>query len=231
MADRFPSAEIIGVDLSPIQPSWVPPNVKFEIDDIEDEWTFAENHFDFVFSKVMLAGSIANVRKYFEQAFRHTRPGGYFEIQELTTRICSDHYTIPETSSIKQWCSLMRQGIEIMGRRLDHDFQDVAQMIRDVGFEDVTVIPFKLPIGAWPANPTLKEAGAIQLVAMLEGMESLSLAIFCRCLQWETGAVEELLARTKLEFTMKKACFYWPGFVIYGRKPVNFQPLLDHRQT
>lgn len=38
MADRYPGAEIVGVDLSPIQPSWVPPNVKFVVDDIEDEW-------------------------------------------------------------------------------------------------------------------------------------------------------------------------------------------------
>lgn len=27
-ADEFPSAEVIGTDLSPIQPSWVPPNLK-----------------------------------------------------------------------------------------------------------------------------------------------------------------------------------------------------------
>jgi len=34
----YPSAEVLGLDLSPIQPPWVPPNVKFIIDDIEDEW-------------------------------------------------------------------------------------------------------------------------------------------------------------------------------------------------
>lgn len=70
VAEQLPAADIIGVDLSPIQPAWVPPNVKFEVDDIEDDWTFPENHFDFIFSKVMLAGSIANFRKYFEQAYR-----------------------------------------------------------------------------------------------------------------------------------------------------------------
>ncbi|KAI2376329.1 hypothetical protein LOY93_000294 [Ophidiomyces ophidiicola] len=37
-ADRFPSAEVIGNDLSPIQPSFVPPNVKFVVDDVEAEW-------------------------------------------------------------------------------------------------------------------------------------------------------------------------------------------------
>jgi hypothetical protein len=37
-ADKFPSAQVIGVDLSPIQPIWVPPNLQFVVDDIEDEW-------------------------------------------------------------------------------------------------------------------------------------------------------------------------------------------------
>jgi SAM-dependent methyltransferase len=211
MADRFPSAEVVGVDLSPIQPNWVPSNVKFEIDDIEDEWTFPEDHFDFVFSKVMLAGSIANFRHYFEQAWRHTKPGGYFEIHELSTRISSDHYQIPEDSAISQWCAHMRQGIQVMGRHLDLKFNEIADLMKEVGFEDVTLIPYKQPIGAWPADIILKEAGAIQLVAMLEGMESLSLAIFCRCLQWSNEQVEELLTRTRKEFSMKKACYYWPG--------------------
>ncbi|KAK1540916.1 methyltransferase domain-containing protein [Colletotrichum paranaense] len=35
MGDFFPNAEVTGIDLSPIQPSWVPPNVNFEVDDVE----------------------------------------------------------------------------------------------------------------------------------------------------------------------------------------------------
>jgi trans-aconitate methyltransferase len=32
--DKYQSAAIVGVDESPIQPHWVPPNVQFEIDDV-----------------------------------------------------------------------------------------------------------------------------------------------------------------------------------------------------
>lgn len=38
VADRYPSASVVGVDLSPIQPTWVPTNLKFFVDDIEDGW-------------------------------------------------------------------------------------------------------------------------------------------------------------------------------------------------
>ena len=33
MADEFPQAQVIGTDLSPIQPTIVPPNVRFYVED------------------------------------------------------------------------------------------------------------------------------------------------------------------------------------------------------
>ena len=46
VGEAFPSAKVTGVDLSPIQPHWIPPNVEFIVDDIEDEWVHA-NDYDF----------------------------------------------------------------------------------------------------------------------------------------------------------------------------------------
>ncbi|KAK5661869.1 hypothetical protein OQA88_9977 [Cercophora sp. LCS_1] len=44
VADQFPSAQVIGVDFTPIQPQWVPPNLKFLVDDIDQalEYTFLD---------------------------------------------------------------------------------------------------------------------------------------------------------------------------------------------
>ena len=36
-ADEFPDTEVTGTDVSPIQPVWLPPNVRFEIDDATEE--------------------------------------------------------------------------------------------------------------------------------------------------------------------------------------------------
>jgi hypothetical protein len=38
---------VLGIDFTPIQPDWVPPNLKFVVDDIEDDWLNGSN-FDFV---------------------------------------------------------------------------------------------------------------------------------------------------------------------------------------
>ena len=69
MADKYPTAQVIGVDLSPIQPTWVPPNVKFEVDDVEDNWTWDRDKFDLIYSQFMLSGSISDIKKYFRQAY------------------------------------------------------------------------------------------------------------------------------------------------------------------
>jgi len=50
--DEHPEAEVIGVDLSPIQPPFAPPNVKFEIDDLEEPWTFSRK-FNYIHSRIM----------------------------------------------------------------------------------------------------------------------------------------------------------------------------------
>jgi hypothetical protein len=44
---------VTGIDLSPIQPLWVPPNVKFLVDDVEDTWLNGDN-IDFVHLRNMI---------------------------------------------------------------------------------------------------------------------------------------------------------------------------------
>lgn len=52
VADDHPSARVIGIDLSPIQPSDVPPNLEFQIMDADEEWDFNER-FDLVHTRLM----------------------------------------------------------------------------------------------------------------------------------------------------------------------------------
>jgi ubiquinone/menaquinone biosynthesis C-methylase UbiE len=82
IAAEFPSAEVIGTDLSPIQPLWVLPNVQFIVEDAESEWVYAENSFDYIHSRCMM-GSIKDWDKLLEQAFFCLRPGGYIESAEF----------------------------------------------------------------------------------------------------------------------------------------------------
>jgi hypothetical protein len=51
VGDLYPGASILGMDLSPIQPQWVPPSVKFMVDDVESPWLRPLNHFDYIHAR------------------------------------------------------------------------------------------------------------------------------------------------------------------------------------
>lgn len=78
----YPAAEVTGIDLSPIQPVWVPPNVNFLVDDVESVWLHPPNHFDYIHSRHN-SPSFRNWPKLMQQAFKHLRPGGFIEIQDF----------------------------------------------------------------------------------------------------------------------------------------------------
>ena len=42
VADRFPGADVHGVDLYPPQNNWVPPNCTLAVEDVTKEWTWKE---------------------------------------------------------------------------------------------------------------------------------------------------------------------------------------------
>ena len=51
MAEKYPSAAVIGIVIAAVQPSWVPPNCQFELDDVENDWLCSKDSFDFVHAR------------------------------------------------------------------------------------------------------------------------------------------------------------------------------------
>jgi SAM-dependent methyltransferase len=100
-ADDHPESTVLGVDLSPIQPAFLPPNVKFEVDDVEAPWTYSQK-FDFIYSRMMMC-SFDNYPKFFEQAFANLEPGGFLEMADPTWPIRLNDGTWPEDSALFQW--------------------------------------------------------------------------------------------------------------------------------
>lgn len=48
VGDKYPNTTFTGIDLSPIQPNFVPENVHFFVDDFEEEWVDPEDKYDFI---------------------------------------------------------------------------------------------------------------------------------------------------------------------------------------
>ena len=78
VADQFPSAQVTGTDISPTQPSWVPPNLSFQIDDAQLDWTWEPESFDFIHLRYM-QGAIDDWPRLYRQMYRALKPGGWFQ--------------------------------------------------------------------------------------------------------------------------------------------------------
>lgn len=170
MGDQYPSAEILGVDLTPIQPGWVPPNVRFELDDITLPWLWPENSFDFIHIRNMV-GSIRNWPGVFAQALRCLKPGGSIEVSEIRTHFeCQDGSFEERGKSCKIWEETFHEIAGGMGFDFDPILK-VPAWLESVGFKNVEVDSRKVPVGPWPKNRMLKEIGKWYLSHLLNGGE------------------------------------------------------------
>ena len=67
-------------------------------------------------------------------------------------------------------------------------------MAKDAGFQNVHAQRFRLPIGPWPRDKTLKTIGSWNLVQIEEGLEGLTLRLYTQMLKWKPEEVQVLLA-------------------------------------
>lgn len=88
-ADEYPSAVVTGIDLSPIQPAFVPPNARFYVDDMEQPWGYQDDEkFDFIHWRSM-CGTTGNWPRMYQQAYENLKSGGWLEVQDYDGHIRS----------------------------------------------------------------------------------------------------------------------------------------------
>ncbi|KAF8247802.1 S-adenosyl-L-methionine-dependent methyltransferase [Wilcoxina mikolae CBS 423.85] len=181
MADHLPEdSEIIGTDLSPIQPTWVPPNCRFEIDDAECDWTFPTDYFDFIHTR-HLALSIRDWPAYIARLYRHLAPGGWIEINEHGLTCHSDDGTFYQHSPLNVYLEKLRSYAAKAGFMVNNNpGAKLKKLVKQAGFVDVEHTAYKLPWGPWPEEERLKELGKWAVVAFESGASAYGLALLTR---------------------------------------------------
>jgi SAM-dependent methyltransferase len=81
-AEQNPECQVIGIDLSEIQPTWRLSNCSFVQDESEDEWLFGSTEnpiqFDYVHLRQVLT-CFNDPRTVVRHAYKRLKPGGWIE--------------------------------------------------------------------------------------------------------------------------------------------------------
>ncbi|KAL2000819.1 hypothetical protein VTN02DRAFT_2579 [Thermoascus thermophilus] len=217
-ADEHPEAEVIGNDLSPIQPRWVPPNVHFEVDDYESDWAYAHK-FDYIHGREM-EGMVKDFPRLFAQAFTHLHPGGWLELQTIQLRcFCEDGASRAKAEPWFRWSKYLHDAAGRFGKDMDTVTAWPA-MMRAAGFTGVNAVEFKLPFSPWPRDPKLRELGRYHQLHMYEGMEAYSLLLFTRVLGWTREEVDALLGEVRQVLRDRSIRLFTKVHFVYGQKPL-----------
>ncbi|KAG9238025.1 S-adenosyl-L-methionine-dependent methyltransferase [Amylocarpus encephaloides] len=214
--EEHPEAKVLGVDLSPIQPNFWPPNVKFQIDDAEDLWTYSHK-FDFIYSRVLM-GSLQNWVQYFMQAFENLTPGGYIETTDVCFPIRSDDGTLKPDSALAQWSDLILEASAKIGRAINSAELYHGQM-QEAGFVDIVENVDFWPLNQWMEDPKYKEIGIRNTENLVSGISGLSMALFTRVHGWSMEEVEVFLVNVRKDIMDTSIHSYIPLRTIYGRTP------------
>ena len=200
--------QVIGTDIAPVQPQWVPPNCQFQIDDAERDWTFPTNHFDYVHARDLYLG-IRDWKKFVRQCYHACKPGGWVEFAQVHPMPEADDDTLDQESAymemVRAWAEIgSRINCEPMSATLFKTWF-IAQ-----GFQNVQETILKTPSSPWPKDPRLKRIGAYELMNVVEGARGFLLRGWTREFGQTKEELEMLVYRMRKELASNKIHSFVP---------------------
>ena len=198
-------------------PNSVPPNCRFEVDDVEDEWTYSQK-FDLIHGRALVT-CFKDPGTVIASAFNSLVPGGYLELQDVILPMRAIDDTLKGTS-LDHWQTITIDSAAKLGTSWKHS-GDYVRFFEEAGFVDVVENHFQWPMNTWPKGERMKMLGRYWQEDMLRGLESLSMAVLTRGAGFTKEKVLELTAEVRKDIVNKNIHAYLPVVVVYGRKPAE----------
>ncbi|OTA98100.1 hypothetical protein M426DRAFT_326256 [Hypoxylon sp. CI-4A] len=220
-ADQFPGTDVIGVDISPQQPHWIPPNLRFEVDDVTQPWTYEPSSFDYIHMR-WLVGAIPDWTSLYREVYTALKPGGYFESKEASSSIQSDDGTVAPGSALDQWGKVFYAAGKKFGRTfavIEENIQRKA--MEEVGFEIIQEVDYKAPFGRWPVDENDKVVGQYNKLAIEQDVEGFLMYLWTKVMGWTKEEIQIYAAHLRRELRSPNIHPYYPMRVVVGRKPTG----------
>ncbi|KKA30964.1 hypothetical protein TD95_001327 [Thielaviopsis punctulata] len=214
IADKYPSAMVKGIDLSPIQPNWVPPNVRFLVDDMEGSWFYSQP-FDLIHAR-HAALAVRNWPQVLNNSFNNLKPSGWLELQELDYMPYSHNPNVNiENTPVGQYWQLVREGLTALGVSVNVvSGGRLASQLAEVGLVNVTEQIFQIPIGGWAGDE-----GIPWRSLFLASIQATALGPLTRGLGWSREQVELFLVKVRQSFMDDSLRLGMAMHVVYGQRP------------
>ncbi|KAK2030023.1 TAM domain methyltransferase [Colletotrichum zoysiae] len=224
MGDAYPEADITGIDLSPIQPDFVPPNVHFLVDDAEEEWLYPDDSFDYIHLRHM-AAFFKDWPKLLSQAYRVLKPGGWIEFQDLCWRMSCDDGTMAPDYSPARMISLIEEGMATWGFEL-LAAEKHSERLKAAGFVNEVCDAKKIPIGPWPRDKELKIIGSYTRAVAYDGLQGITMRPLTKGLDWTPSEVEVFLIGVRKELMKTSSHVY-----TYYHSAIAQKPLAESKEA
>lgn len=136
--------------------------------------------------------------------YSNLKPGGYIELQEYSTEVCSPDPNVSPRSSgstVAYWAQLFNEAATISGRPPGSVVtKNIRRDLINAGFVDVREEILMLPLGTWHPRREMKELGGYGLLNMLDGAEGFTLKLFTKYLGWSEENCRSLIENVQKEF-------------------------------
>lgn len=217
MGDEYPEADVQGIDLSPIQPQWVPPNVRFIVDDAEAEWLYPEASLDYIHLRHMTS-SIRDWPLLVSRAYQALKPGGWIEMQELMFDLRCDDGSLRPGNLVADFFGNMKEGLTAFGVDL-LAMRHNRQYLVDAGFVHVDEVPRKVPLGTWPKDAKMRTIGLYNRSMVYEALSGVSIKPFKHGLGWSQEKIELYLIGVRKGLMDSTQHGFLPFHVVVGQRP------------
>ncbi|KAH7027964.1 S-adenosyl-L-methionine-dependent methyltransferase [Microdochium trichocladiopsis] len=223
MGDHYPHAEIIGVDISPIQPTLVPENVMFLVADMEQDFDGEDESYDFIHARHTLE-CVVDPAGLLSKIYRLLKPGGYVEFHgnDHIPQVDDDGTLPPNTSyAVRELTQLVAEGVKRYSKTEYDIIAQAGPLVAAAGFESVTSEMRKLPLGLWPQDLRMHTCGFHALSSFMRGMRGLcARTLGPEGLGWTAPQIEAFLTTVRRDAVDPRFHAWFPYHVVYARKPL-----------
>ena len=149
----------------------MPPNVRFEVDDFENDWVYASK-FDFIHGRY-LAGAVKDWPRLMGQAFKYeklkrrlthgedrliwnrfTKPGGWVEFQDFDMQFYTANGEFTPDCPLAEWTRIVINGLKKAGVEPEPG-PKLEGWVKEAGFTNIHHKLLPIPVGVWPKNRKL----------------------------------------------------------------------------